>query len=98
MIVTVNGHTRLRVRQNGQISQVTEIDRAAGESRHGYPSILPNGAVLFMIHPTGNVPPDIAVLDPKAGTRRVILRGGSQPGYMPPGFLVFVTEGALNAV
>ena len=41
----------LRVRQNGQISQVTEIDRAAGESRHGYPSILPGGDVLFLIHP-----------------------------------------------
>ena len=88
----------LRVRQNGQISQVTAIDRAAGESRHGYPSILPGGEVLFMIHPTGNVAPDIAVLDPKAGTHRVIVRGGSQPSYVPPGFLVFATEGALNAV
>ena len=88
----------LRVRQDGQISQVTQIDRAAGESRHGYPSILPDGGVLFMIHPTGNAPPDIAVLDPKAGTRRVIVRGGSQPSYVHPGFLVFATEGALNAV
>ena len=88
----------LRLRQNGQISQVTEIDRAAGESRHGYPSILPDGQVLFMIHPTGNVPPDIAVLDSKAGTRRVLVRGGSQPSYVPPGFLVFATDGALNAV
>lgn len=88
----------LRVRQNGQVSQVTEIDRAAGESRHGYPSILPGGAVLFMIHRPGNVPPDIAVLDPKAGTRRVIVRGGSQPSYAQPGFLVFATEGTLNAV
>jgi serine/threonine-protein kinase len=87
-----------RVRQDGQISQVTEIDRAAGESRHGYPSILPNGAVLFMIHPARNAPPDIAVLDPKAGTHRVVLRGGRKPSYVPPGFLVFVTEGALNAV
>jgi Tol biopolymer transport system component len=88
----------LRLRQDGQISQVTEIDRAAGESRHGYPSILPGGQVLFMIHPAGNVAPDIAVLDPKAGTRRVIVRGGGLPSYVPPGFLVFATEGALNAV
>ena len=88
----------LRVGPNGQIAQVTEIDRAAGESRHGYPSVLPNGVVLFIIHPAGNAPPDIAVLDPKAGTRRVIVRGGSQPSYVPPGFLVFSTEGALNAV
>jgi eukaryotic-like serine/threonine-protein kinase len=88
----------LRVRQDGQISQVTTIDRAAGESRHGYPSILPGGDVLFLIHPAGNVSPDIAVLDSKAGTRRVIWRGGSQPSYLPPGFLVFATEGGLNAV
>ena len=88
----------LRVRQDGQISQVTEIDRAGGESRHGFPSILPGGAILFMIHPVGNVAPDIAVLDPKAGTRRVLWRGGGQPSYVPAGYLVFSTDGALNAV
>ncbi len=88
----------LRVRQDGQISQVTEIDRAAGESRHGFPSILPGGAILFMIHPVGNVPPDIAVLDPKAGTRRVLVRGGGHPSYVSAGYLVFSTDGALNAV
>ena len=31
----------LRVQQDGQISQVTQIDRARGESRHGFPSICP---------------------------------------------------------
>jgi serine/threonine-protein kinase len=87
-----------RVRQDGQISQVTEIDRAGGESRHGFPSILPGGAILFMIHPVGNVAPDIAVLDPKAGTRRVVVRGFGHPSYVRAGYLVFSTEGALYAV
>ena len=77
---------------------MTQIDRAGGESRHGFPSILPGGAILFMIHPVGNVPPNIAVLDPKAGTRRVLWRGGGQPSYVPGGYLLFSTEGALNAV
>ena len=77
---------------------MTEIDRAAGESRHGFPSILPGGAILFMIHPVGKSPPDIAVLDPKAGKQRVLVRGGGQPSYVPAGYLVFSTEGALNAV
>ena len=88
----------VRVRQDGQISQVTEIDRAAGESRHSFPSMLPGGAILFMIHPVGNVAPDIAVLDPKAGTRHVLVRGGGQPSYLPAGYLVFSSEGALHAV
>ena len=87
-----------RVGPDGRISQVTEIDRAAGESRHGFPSVLPGGAILFTIHPGGNVPPEIAVLDPKAGTRRVLVRGGGQPSYSPAGYLVYSTAGALNAV
>jgi len=42
--------------------------------------------------------PDIAVLDPKTGQHRVLVRGGHQPRYVPPGYLVFSTEGALHAV
>ena len=88
----------LRVRQDGHISQVTKVDRAGGERRHGFPSILPGGAILFMIHPVGNVAPDIAVLDPKAGTRRVVVRGFGHPSYVRAGYLVCSTEGALYAV
>jgi serine/threonine-protein kinase len=87
----------LRLRQDGQISQLTKVDRAAGESRHGFPSILPGGAVIFTAYRPGNVP-DIAVLDPKTGQHPVLLRGGTQPRYVPPGYLVFSTEGALQAV
>ena len=87
----------LRVRQDGQLSQVTQVDRAAGESRHGFPSVLPGGAVVFTAYLVGNVPPDIAVLDPNTGQRRVLVRGGRQPRYAPPGYLVFSTEGALHA-
>ena len=88
----------LRLRQDGQISQLTQIDRAAGEKRHGFPSILPGGAVIFTAYRDANVPADIAVLDPKTGQHRVLVRGGRQPRYVPPGYLVFSTEGALHAV
>jgi serine/threonine-protein kinase len=88
----------LRVRQDGQISQVTQIDRATGESRHGFPSMLPGGAVIFTAYRDGGVPADIVVQDPKTGQRRMLVRGGRQPRYVPPGYLVFSTEGALHAV
>ena len=86
----------LRLRQDGQISPVTS--RADGESRHGFPSILPGGAVIFTAYHDGNVPADIVVMDPKTGQRRVLVRGGHQPRYVPPGYLVFSTAGALHAV
>ena len=89
----------VRVGQDGQISPVTEIVRAAGESRHGFP-VDPAGRrrILFMIFPVGNVPPDIAVLDPKAGTRHVLVRGGASRTTCWGGVLVFSTDGALHAV
>jgi serine/threonine-protein kinase len=85
-----------RIRQDGEISQVAKIDRA--ESRYGFPSILPGGAVVFTVFGVGNVLPDIAVLDPKTGQPRVLVRGGRQPRYVPPGYLVFSTDGSLNVV
>lgn len=88
----------LRLQQDGQISQLTQVDRAAGESRHGFPSLLPGGAVLFTAYRPGTVAADIVVLDPKTGQHRVLVRGGHQPHYVPPGYLVFSTEGALHAV
>ncbi len=88
----------LRLRQDGEISQLTQINRAGGEKRHGFPSILPGGAVIFTAYRDTNVPADIAVLDPKTGQHRVLVRGGRQPRYLPPGYLVFSTEGALQAV
>jgi eukaryotic-like serine/threonine-protein kinase len=88
----------VHIQPDGRISQVTQIDRAAGEGRHGFPSILPGGAILFMIHPVGKTAPDIAVLDPKVGKQRVLVRGGAQPSYVPAGYLVFSTEGALSVV
>ena len=87
----------VRVRQDGQISQFTQIDLAGGERRHTLPSILPGGAVIFTAYRDGNLP-DIVVRDPKTGQHRVLVRGGRQPRYVPPGYLVFSTEGALHAV
>ena len=88
----------VRVRQDGQISQVTTIDRAAGESRHGFPSILPGGAIVFTLYRVGNVAADIAVLDPKTGEHHVLVKGGRHPRYVFPGYLAFATDGVLNAV
>jgi eukaryotic-like serine/threonine-protein kinase len=93
---TGGGGGLLRIRQDGQITQVTT--RAAGERGHGFPSILPGGAVVFTIYHLGDESGDIAVLDPKTGQRRVLVNGGRQPRYVPPGYLVFATDGALHVV
>src|SRR4029077_16728404 len=55
-------------------------------------------AIVFTVYRIGNVQPDIALLDPKTGQSRVLVLGGRQPRFVPPGYLVFSTEGALNAV
>jgi serine/threonine protein kinase len=89
-----------RIGQDGQAAkELTSIDRANGESRHGFPEMLPGGrALLFALHRLGDVPPDVAVLDLKTGTRRVLVSGGNNPRYVSPGFIVFSTIGALRAV
>jgi Tol biopolymer transport system component len=90
------------VSAKGGMSEVlTRPDRAQGEDDHLWPEVLPGGrAVLFTITlQTGGLDTaQVAVLDLRAGTHRVLLRGGSHGRYVPSGHLVYVAAGTLRAI
>jgi len=85
----------------GPVTVLTRPDRAQGESGHHWPELLPGGrAVLFTITAvTGGLDAaQVAVLDLQAGTRKVLVRGGSHAHYVPSGHLVYAAAGTLRAV
>ena len=92
----------LRVRSSGGEPEVlTKPASEKGEFDHQFPEILPGGqAVLFTIIPAGGLIENaqIAVLDFKTGTQRVLIRGGSNPRYAASGHIVYAVSGTLRAV
>ena len=81
---------------------LTKPDRERGEDDHVWPEFLPDGkAVLFTINPATGMGIDnaqIAVLDLRTGTSKVLIRGGSHAHYVPTGHLVYGVAGTLRAV
>lgn len=85
----------------GESTVLTRPDGARGEADHVWPEILPGGqAVLFTITATtGRLDQaQIAVLDLRTGTVRVLIRGGSDARYAASGHLVYAAAGTLRAV
>ena len=55
--------------------------------------------MLFTIIDAGGIDnAQIAVLDLKTGTQKILLRGGSAPRYLPSGHLIYGAAGSLRAV
>ena len=72
----------------GEPTVLTKPDRERGEADHLWPEFLPGGeAVLFTITPaTGGIDTaQVAVLDLRTGTSKVLIRGGSHARYVPIG-------------
>ena len=85
----------------GEPTVLTKSDRARGETDHVWPEFLPGGkAVLFTVtSANGSIEStQIAVLDLQTGTRKVLIRGGSDAHYAPTGHLVYGFAGTLRAV
>ena len=85
----------------GEPTVLTKSDRARGESDHVWPEFLPGGkAILFTVtSANGSIESaQIAVLDLQTGTRKVLIRGGSDAHYVPTGHLVYGFAGTLRAV
>ena len=85
----------------GEPTVLTKPDRERGEGDHLWPEFLPGGkAVLFTITPAsgGIENAQIAVLDLRTGTSKVLIRGGSHAHYVPTGHLVYGVAGTLRAV
>ena len=103
IFATTNSTTGLlRVSAAGGTPVVlTAPDRAGGEADHFWPEMLPDGrGVLFTItgRQTGLDAAQIAVLDLRSGTRKLLVRGGSHARYVPDGYIVYATSGTLRAV
>jgi serine/threonine-protein kinase len=80
---------------------LTRPDHAQGEADHLRPEILLGGrAVLFTItSQTGGLEAaQVAVLDLRTGTHRVLVRGGSDAHYVASDHLVYVAAGTLRAI
>jgi serine/threonine-protein kinase len=85
----------------GEPAVLTKPDRERGERDHFWPRFLPGGeAVLFTIIPAngGIESAQIAVLDLRTGTSKVLIRGGSDAHYVPTGHLVYGVTGTVHAV
>ena len=83
----------------GEPTELTKSDRERGDDR--WPEFLPGGeAVLYTIIPAtgGSENAQIAVLDLRTGTSKVLIRGGSHAHYVPTGHLVYGVMGTLRAV
>jgi eukaryotic-like serine/threonine-protein kinase len=80
---------------------LTTPDAKRGEADHLWPQFLPGSrAVLFTITPTtgGLDASQVAVLDLRTGTQKLLVRGGSQAHYVSSGHLVYAASGTLRAV
>ena len=85
----------------GEPTVLTRPNSASGEADHFWPEILPGGAaVLFTITAaSGRLDQaQVAVLDLRTGTQKVLIRGGSDARYVSSGHLVYASAGTLRAV
>src|SRR5262249_51333991 len=91
-----------RVSSTGGVPTVlTKPDPGRGEVDHFWPEFLPGGqAVLFTITAANGALSDaqVAVLDLRTRSVKMVLRGGHQAHYVPTGHLVYGAGGAIRAV
>jgi Tol biopolymer transport system component len=91
----------LRVASSGgDPKPITVPDSKAGEIDHVWPEALPGGrAVLFTVVSGGGVAnAQIAVVDLQTGTRKNLLRGGTNAMYLPTGHLLYSAGGSMRLV
>jgi eukaryotic-like serine/threonine-protein kinase len=83
----------------GEPETLTTPDTAHGEVGHYYPFMLPDGrSVLFTVASAGAIEnARIAVLDMQTRQYKTLLRGGSAPVYVDPGYIVYAAGGGLRA-
>jgi eukaryotic-like serine/threonine-protein kinase len=80
--------------------EVTRLDAGSGEISHRDPQVLPGGkAILFTIW-KGPGPDEkfVAVQSLAGGAHRILIRGGADGRYVPPGYLAYARSDRLFAV
>ncbi len=83
----------------GEPTVLSKPDNSNGPADHWHPFVLPGGQILFTIVGNSVENSQIAVLDPKSGTIKILVRGGSHAEYVQPpggpGYLVYGASGSL---
>ena len=79
----------------GAPTVLTRPDATINEPDHLWPELLPGGDVLLFT--VGGLPghatPDVAAMDLRSGTRKVLVRGGSDAHYVATGHLLYAAGG-----
>ena len=79
---------------------ITRVDTEVGEYSHRLPHSLPGGDVVLFTALVGHKDwkrSTIEAYDTVARERTLLIEGGTDGRYVPPGFLVFAREGKLLA-
>lgn len=103
IVFATSGPTDLqKCSADGGTSMVlTTPNRERGEADHLWPEFLPGGhALLFTItQAAGGIDAaQVAVLDLRTGTQKILFRGGTHAHYVQSGHLVYAAAGTLRAV
>ena len=85
--------------EGGTPTPLTTPDRAKKEIGHWWPSMLPDGRVLFTVvaATSGFNDSHVAVLDPATGAYRVLFQG-ARATWLPSGHIMFYRIGKYQAV
>ncbi len=92
-----------RVPQNGGPAEaVTQLDAGDHERTHRWPMLLPGGRALVYAALLGGTrswdDAQIVLKRLDTGERRVLVRGGTSPRYLPTGHLCYARAGSLFAI
>jgi eukaryotic-like serine/threonine-protein kinase len=86
----------------GEPQIVTTLDAKKDEIDQRFPEILPGGKALLLTLRNAEQPAfdeaDIAALNLATGERKILVKSGTDPHYVPTGHLLFVRAGVLMAV
>jgi serine/threonine-protein kinase len=84
----------------GAAQPITAIRSAEGELGHRWPELLPGGKVLLYVVGLGGEWDEATIVAERldSGERKVLVRGGTSPRYVPTGQLVYARAGGFYAV
>ncbi len=91
----------VRVPESGGTPEaVTTLDAGAGEISHRDPQVLPGGKALVFTIWKGPGPDEkfVAVQSLAGGKHKIVVRGGADGRYVPPGYLVYARSDDLLAM
>ncbi len=81
----------------GTPARATELDVSRGEFSHRWPEFLPDGqTVLYTVGTVGEwSEADIVAQSLDGGERTTVVKGGTNPRYLPSGHLAYAHDGAI---